>query len=493
MLFVSVASVFMVSTSVYATDGMNLEGYGPIATGMGGASMAYDNGTAAVMNNPATLGLAPQGNRLDVALGFLGPHITASMPGAPDAESSADAFYMPAFGWVQKSGPYSYGAGVFAQGGMGAEYDANSFLAANSGEEVRSELGVGRLLIPFAYEINKDFIVGATVDFVWATLDLKMALNGAQFLDMAGAFGGSEAYGSVSGSMMNAFGGFVQQGVIASGQGGAPLPVNWGRFDFSDDSPFSGAAKGTGFAGKLGGVYKVNNALAIGLAYHSKTDLGDLETNGATVSFNANVDTGLSQGQPATGQYVAATIPLNGKIQVRDFQWPQTIGLGVAYQATDKLLLVADYKWINWADVMKNFKLTFTADPTQAGLAQGFAGTVLDATLLQDWKDQNVFEIGAGYKVTPEFTARVGWNIANDPIPAQFMNPLFPAIEKTHVTIGAGYMISKASSVDASFTYAPEVESTTQVQVPTPTGIQLVPVTVAHYQTNAQIMYSYRF
>ena len=36
---------------------MNMEGYGPIATGMGGASMAYDNGTAAVINNPATLGL----------------------------------------------------------------------------------------------------------------------------------------------------------------------------------------------------------------------------------------------------------------------------------------------------------------------------------------------------------------------------------------------------------------------------------------------------
>jgi hypothetical protein len=54
-------------------------------------------------------------------------------------------------------------------------------------------------------------------------------------------------------------------------------------------------------------------------------------------------------------------------------------------------------------------------------------------------------------------------------------------------------MISKASSVDASFTYAPEVKSTTQVQVATPTGIQLVPVTVAHSQTNAQVMYSYRF
>ena len=33
--------------SAYATNGMNVEGYGPIASGMGGASMAYDNGNAA--------------------------------------------------------------------------------------------------------------------------------------------------------------------------------------------------------------------------------------------------------------------------------------------------------------------------------------------------------------------------------------------------------------------------------------------------------------
>ena len=39
----------------YATNGMNLEGYGPIAHGMGGASFGYWNGTAAMMGNPATL------------------------------------------------------------------------------------------------------------------------------------------------------------------------------------------------------------------------------------------------------------------------------------------------------------------------------------------------------------------------------------------------------------------------------------------------------
>lgn len=59
---------------VFATNGMNLEGYGPVSMGMGGTGMAFDHGTAAVMHNPATLGLMPAGHRLDVALdrhGFL--------------------------------------------------------------------------------------------------------------------------------------------------------------------------------------------------------------------------------------------------------------------------------------------------------------------------------------------------------------------------------------------------------------------------------------
>ncbi len=485
VLLVGSASVFLPAT-VFATDGMNLEGYGPIATGMGGASMAYDNGTAAMMNNPATLGLMPEGNRLDVALGYLGPNITAKCTVGPcagqETTSQAHAFFMPAIGWIQKSGQSSYGVGVFAQGGMGAQYSAGSFMDAGSGEKVRSELSVGRLIVPYAYQVDKNLSVAASVDYVWAGLDLKMAIPGQSFLDMAGSFGGSEKYGSVSGSMMDAFGGFVQQGVIASGQGGAPAPVNYGRFDFSNNDPYTGKAMGFGFAGKLGAVYKVNDAVSVGLAYHSKTWLGDLTADHSQISFNANVDSGLSQGQAATGNYVPATIPLTGKIQIKDFQWPQMIGAGVSYQASDNLMVVFDYKWINWADVMKNFKMVFTADSTQAGLAQGFAGTELDATLFQKWKDQHVFMIGAGYKLNPEWIVRAGLNIANNPIPDTYLNALFPAIETNHITLGAGYMISKASSVDASFTYAPEVKVTNgQGQA------------INHSQTNSQVMYSYRF
>jgi hypothetical protein len=47
-------------------------------------------------------------------------------------------------------------------------------------------------------------------------------------------------------------------------------------------------------------------------------------------------------------------------------------------------------------------------------------------------------------------------------------------------------MINKASAVDVSFTYAPEVKQTSGAGAPEG-------ATVKHSQTNAQIMYSLRF
>jgi long-chain fatty acid transport protein len=328
-----------------------------------------------------------------------------------------------------------------------------------------SQVGFGRVLFPLAYEVNKDLVIGGSLDFVWASMDLKMALPGSEFLAMAS---GTSQFGAASGSMVN-----ILAGAIGGGQINVPA---WTRFDFADDSNFSGKAKSTGFAAKIGGVYKINDALAVGATYHSKTSMSDMEASGATLSMNVT-GPGVGGGP--------VTIPVTGKIKVKDFQWPQMIGAGVAYQASDKLMLVFDYKWINWKDVLKDFKMTFTADATQANpFAAGFGlgGQVVDATLFQNWKDQNVFMLGAGYKVTDEFTMRVGANIANNPVPDFYNNPLFPAIIKNHYMIGAGYMFSKASSVDASFTYAPEVKVTNGQGV-----------TVTHYQANAQVMYSYRF
>ncbi len=101
ILFSGVLAACALPQLASATNGMNMEGYGATAMGMGGASMAYDNGTAAMMNNPATLAMMEAGINLDLALGFLAPQVKSSAGGTA-SRSSADMFGGPAFGWVHK-------------------------------------------------------------------------------------------------------------------------------------------------------------------------------------------------------------------------------------------------------------------------------------------------------------------------------------------------------------------------------------------------------
>jgi long-chain fatty acid transport protein len=399
------------------------------------------------MNNPATLGLMEQGSRLDLAVGMLGPDVTAKMAGMPDANSSGTSYFMPAVGWTKKDGAMTYGVALFAQGGMGTEYGGNSFMAAGSGQSTRSELGVGRLIAPLSYNVNPDLTIGGSLDFVWAMMDLKMAASPAQLGSMV--TGGSGALG----------------GALA---GGALSTADWARVDFSDNNKYTGQAKATGFAGKIGFVYKISPMVSLGGTYHSKTSLSDMETSSGGASMSAN-----------PGHAATATFSDSGKITIHNFQWPETYGLGISVQATPSLMIAADYKRIGWADVMKNFNMTYTSS--------GMGGSV-DFTLPQNWKDQDVFELGGSYKATDALILRAGVNLANNPIPDSFMNALFPAIETNHYTVGFGYAVSKASDVNFSLQYAPNVSQTNPGQA----GVSPA-VTVDHSQTSWQLMYSKRF
>jgi len=167
---------------------------------------------------------------------------------------------------------------------------------------------------------------------------------------------------------------------------------------------------------------------------------------------------------------------ITGKLKVVDFQWPETYGIGLAYQATDKLMLVADYKRINWSKTMKNFHMRFVADDVAMG--------TMEAKLYQNWDDQNVYMVGGSYKYSDALTLRAGLNLANNPVPNEYMNPLFPAIIKNHLALGFGYAFSPASSIDFSYTYAPKVSVTNPNM-----GIK-----TTHGQSNNwQFMYSHRF
>jgi long-chain fatty acid transport protein len=437
-----------------ATNGMNMEGYGPVSTAMGGAAQAFDHGTAAMAQNPATLALMPPGARLDVALGVLGPNVKSAVPEGPSATSTGTSYVMPALGYARRDGALTYGIGVFAQGGMGTEYSANSFLALGTGEKVRSELGVGRLLLPVAYQVTPQFSVGASLDFVWASLDLRMALPGALLQPVPG--------GLVTGG----------GGTLAMALGSMEALPAWARVDFSNSSDFSGEARSTGWGGKLGLAYQATPAVTLGASYHLKTSLKDMRTgsSGATLSFcMATAEDGRCVPE--------ALLADSGRITVQDFQWPATLAVGAAWQATPELLLAMDVKRIRWSDVMESFKMRF--ETVGDGM---FPDGYVDFALPQQWKDQTVINLGLAWKATGALTLRAGLNRASNPIPNAYVNPLFPATVKRHYTGGVGYRFSPASELNASLTVAPRVKVTN--------GDGIV---ITHSQTNVQLMYTHRF
>ena len=420
-------------TSAFATNGMNMEGYGPISAGMGGASQSFDNGTAAMAQNPATLGLMSDGARLDIAVGVLGPKISASMTGMPTADSGGTSYVMPALGYARKSGAITYGVGMFSQGGMGTEYGANSFMAGGSGDPVRSELGVGKIIVPVAYQASPELTLGATFDFMWAGMDLLMAASGAQLGGMVTASSGNLA------GALPALGG-----------------ASWARINFSDGDKNTGAAKATGYSAKLGGVYKVGKDISVGGSYQFKSKLDDMKTAAGSASMTA-------QGGFAD----------TGTITVIDFQWPAVLAVGASWQASPALMVAADLKSIGWADAMKSFRMRYDS--------AGMGGSVSFA-LPQNWKDQTVLSLGLAWKASEQLTLRAGVNLADNPIPEDMVNPLFPATIKSHITAGLGYDVSKNNAINVALTMAPKVSVTNSSGV-----------TTSHEQTNMQLMYSHRF
>jgi len=451
-----------------ATHGMNLEGYGAKSHAMGGTGLAYDTGNSAVMNNPATLSLMKEGaSRLGLGVRGLHPHVSAWYNDV-ESHSEGDSYFMPSISYMRRGERLSYGVGLLAQGGMGTEYGDHSPLfqygmsmfggmVPMSGEDIRSEVSMGRVMLPISYELTESTSIGASVDIVWASMDLRMDMDGSHFASMLGGKGGS-----VSGSMLSPF--------MSMMDGSTITDINYVRYDFSNDSEFAGEADGYGIGLKAGIVHKLSDIVSIGAVYHSQTHISDLETSSATLSFN-----GSGNAFPA-----GSPVYVSGKVIVKDFEWPETIGAGIALYPGPRWMLAADIKLLNWSAVMDEFKVSFTADMSAEN--GPFAGESLDVSMDQNWEDQIVIGFGAQYTVTNNFKIRAGVSLADNPVPDKTLNPLFPATTVTHYTCGFGWRLFDHHNVGYAFAYVPEARDT-----------NVDGVTMAHGQTNWSLNYAYNF
>ena len=450
-----------ISPMAFATNGMLMEGMGPESSGMGGAAQAVDNGTAAMINNPATLGMMKSGeSRFDFAVGNLRPDVDAG----PMGSSEGDSYLMPAMGYAKKSGRMAYGVGVFSQGGMGTEFGADTMLGQMAGGKARSEVGVGSVLFPISYDISSKLTVGGTLQYVWGGMDMIFGMPvGNPAAPQAGTFAdfanpSSNVLGSATGTLVQGLG----------TPGGAPpfmTPDDSAVFEFSNDNDFSGQARGRGVGASAGVMYQASSRFRVGGSYKAKTDMSDFKGSGSMKI----IDLGDGAGGAGSG-FVAE---FTGNYTIEDFQFPAVASIGMAYQATPSTLLALDVSHIDWSSVMDNVNIVFKAD----------SGAVANVTMKQGWEDQTVVKLGVEHAISSRTKIRGGVNLASNPVPDEYLNPLFPAIIENHYTVGFSHQLNRSSEISASVVYAPEVTQTNSN-----TGMES-----SHSQTNLQLMYSRMF
>jgi long-chain fatty acid transport protein len=181
-----------------------------------------------------------------------------------------------------------------------------------------------------------------------------------------------------------------------------------------------------GFGFQAGLIYKLTQAMNLGLAYTSTQHFGDFTWNSTHADPN----------QPNFGTHREFSFQLDA---------PAIIAGGLSLQATDKLFVAADAKYYMYSS-------------TEGFEAQGFTQTGAVAGF--GWDDIMVFALGSQFQATNRFALRAGYNYSGNPVPEEnsFFNVSAPAIIQHHLTLGFGFELVDGVDISAAYYRAFENE-----------------------------------
>jgi long-chain fatty acid transport protein len=312
-----------------------------------------------------------------------------------------------------RNGPVVIGLGVFAQGGMGADFkDLNT--AFGTRDSVFSNIRYAKITPSVAYQLTDKISIGAALNMGYSDMEMKFFPN--TFFPGGGGF--------------PAFAGMRLRDVYSFGYGA-----------------------------KIGIMYSLSKQVTLGTVYTTKSVL---DYDHGKITFQGP--------DPIGGTYAAS---------VDGFNWPQSLGFGIGIRASERLLIAADITWVNWNDAMET--VTIKTSNNTPGMDS--------IPFTMDWKDQTVIALGVSYKASEKLTVRAGYNFGRNPVPAENLSPLFPAITEHHITIGFGYKISNAWNIDAAWEHAFN-KSVEYFNPSAPFGPNAVD---EHNQNTAHLFLTYKF
>ncbi|MCC2656837.1 MAG: aromatic hydrocarbon degradation protein [Panacagrimonas sp.] len=337
--------VAMPATGVWASNGLNLVGFGAESLGLGSADIAVSRDANAVNINPAGM-TQIAGQRLD---GYVVPFYSFNF-------SHSDA-YNDDYGIDNPFGIFGsaayvtqglhpdlrFGIGLFASGGTGINYDG---LRTRFGtrDEYSAVLAITKVATAVAWQANPRFSVGLGINVTYSSTRQKVFPDTSDASDPAQPFFGL-------------------------------------RIDGAD---------GLSWNGRIGIQYKQTPNLTLGMSYATETDV-KLRNGTATFNYEA---IGL-------GRVKYRDTRIDGFALAREW------GAGFAWQFTPRWMLAGELTWLDWSGSLNDARLYATrpddaAAPKEVSFAQSLDHRdqyIWGAGLAYQWSDRTTLR--GGVNISP--------------------------------------------------------------------------------------------
>jgi long-chain fatty acid transport protein len=405
----ALAAAGLMSQAAYATDGYFANGYGMKSIGMGGAAVAVAQEPFGGAVNPGAMSFL--GNEWQVGASWFSPHRSADRTGsftaALDAsvDSGSNNFFIPEFGVNWKYSPdLAFGVTVFGNGGMNTDYPGGQISNASACTAFwqnhpvgpynmlcgQGNLGVDLMQLMISPYVSWQFAKGQSVGVTPVIAYQRFKAEGLQVFD-------NPIFSTSPGNVTN---------------------------NGYDDS--------WGFGVRLGYMGQFTDQFAVGVAWQSKTSMGNFD------------------------KYKGLFAQQGG------FDIPSSFTAGIALRPTDQWLIALDFERIYYDDapsVNNPSANIFSCLPPAMG-GPGLRSYCLggDNGAGFGWQNVDVWKIGVQWAANDQWTFRAGYNHSDNPIRPQDVtfNILAPGVVQNQYTVGATWKLDKVSEITGAFMYAAE-------------------------------------
>lgn len=383
--------------TAFATNGLNLIGFGTESAGMGGADIAVSGDISSMNINPAGLSQIRRGD-IGLSISYLKPDLQHKGLGVSRADED-NPIILPNLGvaYRLKNSPFTIGIGLFTQGGISTDFKDIPTVFGNT-DRSSSFIRHIKVTPSAAYQMSDrlSFGIAANISYLDTALRLFPNTSNAKFFGFETEDACSDRFGL---------------GALGS------------------------CAWDIGYGIRAGLLYKINEMLRIGVTYNSpiRFNLSD-----ADITFNLS---GLGSGL-GNVRYDAS---------VKGFEWPQEAGIGIAVTPAEWFLVGFDIVWINWDRALNTLNLNAT-NPNIQSLPASLQN--ITVPFVFNWRDQYVFALGVKYTSANSLSLQGGYNFGRNPVPQTTLSPLAPVIVEQHLTAGVDYTLTKGLNLGLAIIYA---------------------------------------